>query len=350
MIAYYIIFIFLFIFAINSKDYLSQRYLSNGIVYFGVFLVLFSGLRYEVGGDWWNYLRNFEDLLPYTSYNNLFFHDDPGFWFLAYFMYDIGLDIYGINIVVAIIFIYGLYRLLRQQPNPWLGLAVAFPYLIIVVSMGYVRQAAAIGFIMLGISYLRDKSFIKFIVSVFFATIFHKTAILMIGIGMFQDGRGKFFRLIALLLIGMGMWSAFLAQDQANLIKNYVDAQMQSTGAMIRVMMNALPALLLFYTRKTWKRLFNDYTFWKMIALGSIATLFLLSIASTAVDRMALYFIPIQVVVFSRLPLLLEGKILKKLTKLFIVSYYLVVMVIWLNLGTHAKFWLYHNILFYDLF
>ena len=33
----------------------------------------------------------------------------------------------------------------RRQPMPWLGLLVAIPYLVIVVGMGYSRQAIALG-------------------------------------------------------------------------------------------------------------------------------------------------------------------------------------------------------------
>jgi hypothetical protein len=337
--------------ALNFKDK-ERESLNSMFIIFSIFLIFFMGLRHDVGGDWENYINQFENTFEHTySYVKMLYHDDPGFWILGYFMYSIEWNIYGVDFIVAIIFMIGLAKLLKQQPNPWLGLAVAFPYLIIVVSMGYVRQAAAIGFIMWGISYLREKSFSKFIMMVFFATIFHKTAILLVGIGMFQEGRGKFFRLIALIFIGSAMWSAFLAQDQSAFIKNYVDSQMYSGGAIIRIVMNVVPALILFYTRKRWQEIFDDYHFWKIIAFSSIIMLLLLSIASTAVDRMALYFIPIQIVVFSRLPLLLEGKVHRQQLKFTILLYYLFVMSIWLNIGTFSRLWIpYHNIIFYNTF
>jgi LytS/YehU family sensor histidine kinase len=65
---------------------------------------------------------------------------------------------------------------------------------------------------------------------------------------------------------------------------------------------------------------------------------------------MALYFIPIQIVVFSRLPLLLEGRMAKKMVKLYILFYYFLVMSVWLGLGVNARYWVYHNIVFYDFF
>jgi len=337
--------------ALNFKDK-ERDNLNILFILFAIFLTFFIGLRHDIGGDWENYIAQFDKTFEHTfSYVEMIFHDDPGYWLLGYFMYYIGWYIYGTNFIVAIIFVVGISKLLKQQPNPWLGLAVAFPYLIIVVSMGYTRQAAAIGFIMWGISYLREKSFTKFLVMVFFATIFHKTAILLVGIGMFQEGRGQLFRLLALILIGGGMWSAFLAHDQEKLIKDYVESQMYSGGAVVRVVMNVVPAFILFFTKDRWQELFDDYSFWKVISFGSIVTLFMLNFASTAVDRMALYFIPIQMVVFSRLPLLLEGKVNREQLKFTILLYYLFVMSVWLNMGTFSRLWIpYHNIIFYNIF
>ena len=64
------------------------------------------------------------------------------------------LGIWFVNTICGGIFSYGLIAFARSQPRPWLALAVAVPYLIIVVAMGYTRQAAAIGFVMLGLSAL----------------------------------------------------------------------------------------------------------------------------------------------------------------------------------------------------
>jgi len=350
VLTYYLVFFSMWIPALNTKDRLTTKSLPLMFILFGLFLIILTGLRHEVGGDWFPYLNQYNRFVPNMTYTQSLVHNDPFFWLISRLNYDLGWGVYGINLMIAIIFIIGLYRLLKQQPNPWLGLAVAFPYLIIVVSMGYTRQAAAIGFIMLGISYLKEGKFWRFILSVFFATTFHKTAVIMIGIGMFQKGKGRIFKIIATLFLGMGLWSAFLAEDQAALIQNYIVAQMESSGALIRVMMNIIPAFILFYTRKRWNKLFNDYNFWKFIALASILSLPLLSISSTVVDRISLYFIPLQIVVFSRLPLLLEKKIKKKRIKLLILVYYFTVLSVWLMMGTFSFCWLpYQNIIFHNL-
>lgn len=45
-------------------------------------------------------------------------------------------------------------RFARSQPDPWLAVLVAVPYLVIVVAMGYSRQAVAIGILLAGLGRL----------------------------------------------------------------------------------------------------------------------------------------------------------------------------------------------------
>ena len=72
-----------------------------------------------------------------------------------------------------------------------------------------------------------------------------------------------------------------------------------------------------------------------------------MSDSSAAIDRLALYLLPLQLVVFSYLPdAFTNDKELKKLIILFIVSYYGLVLFVWLNFGVHSQEWLpYKNIL-----
>jgi len=55
--------------------------------------------------------------------------------------------------------------------------------------LGYIRQGAAIGFILLALVYLEEESFFKFLFSVIVAVMFHKTGMIIIGIGLFLKGK-----------------------------------------------------------------------------------------------------------------------------------------------------------------
>jgi hypothetical protein len=104
--------------------------------------------------------------------------------------------------------------------------------------------------------------------------------------------------------------------------------------------MNLVPSLLLLLYRKQWNRLFPNYVFWLTLALCSIASVALVEFASTAVDRVSLYFTPIQVIVLSRLPILARKQMDPKLVTAGIVLGYAAVIYVWFNYATHARFWL----------
>ncbi len=328
----------------------STRKNAYPLVLAGIAMAFLVGFRDRVGGDWNNYLRRFSEA-EFMTFAEALMEEDPAYWLLNVLMSDWGWGIYGVNFVGGVLFTIGLMAFISRQTNPWLGLTVAVPYLIIVVSMGYTRQGVAVGLVLWGITALEQGKFKRFIVLVALATAFHKSAVLMIGLGLFQKGKGKgkgkFIRILAVTLAGLGIFDAFLADHSEELWENYVEAQMQSEGAKIRVLMNLVPSVVFFLFRKRWKKHYSDYPFWFIIAVGSVASVFLVGSASTAVDRVALYFIPIQIVVFSRLPFLAQHIISQTYTTVMIVLFYALVLLVWLNYATNARYWVpYDNLLF----
>jgi len=317
-------------------------------IFIGGFLWIIIGLRYRVGGDWNNYQRMFNKMTNMRLSDVL---DDGDIahqyisWTINHWHYDISV----VNMVYTLIFLIGLVSFSRRQLYPWISMAVSVPYLITVVAMGYARQGVAIGIFMFAITYLDKGKFYTYISMILLASLFHKTALLLLPLGLFYHDTGKIMRIMMIIPVAYGAWDLLLAKAQANLWHNYVEAQMMSSGAKIRVAMNLIPALLLFKYRDVWKRDFKDYNFWFWIALGSVLSIVLVFFASTAVDRMALYFIPIQLVVLGRLPYLAKNELSPDTTKFIIIFTYAIVLFVWLNFATHSKYWIpYQNILFLD--
>lgn len=346
MITYWFFYLLLSIMAIFYKN-INQKIFWFAV---GIILSIFVGFRHEVGGDWPSYLRHYNEM-QYYNYISIFTRGDPGYYLINLFAYNSDLSIYFVNFMVAIIFCTGLIMFARKQFNSWLVLVVAFPYLIVVVSMGYTRQAAAIGFILMGFSLLDTKKSLYYLIFfVFLAALFHKSAVLVLGLVMFSKDGDRVFKFIALLIIGLGMYNTFLADFQDRLITNYIEAQYNSSGAMIRVVMNVIPGLLLLLFRNEWRKYYEDYYLWRIITLISIISVVLVNFSSTAVDRVALYIIMIQLVVFARLPLLLRNHLKISTTTILIVYYYALIQFVWLNFASHAPGWLpYQNILIHDL-
>jgi hypothetical protein len=312
---------------------------------FGFLLILLIGLRYQVGGDWKNYLKGL-DVESAIQWNDLFFQRDPGFTLVSWFSLALGASIYGVNLICAAIFTGGLISLSRTQPYPWLAILVAIPYLIIVVAMGYTRQATAIGFLMYGFKYLERGRVTSYLSFVLMAGMFHKTAFVFLAFALFRPGSGKLRRVLGVGFLIALIGSTYLIEQAQTFMLHYVYETMESEGAMIRVLMNLPPALILIVYWKKWGKNFNDRWLWGLISFFAILCLPLASIASTAVDRMALYFIPLQIVVFARLPVLTQGRIERTSTFILVIFYYAIVQFTWLVFGTHAPYWLpYDNLL-----
>lgn len=309
--------------------------------------ILFIGLRHEVGSDWYNYLDMFNRDVPGMSYWDALIHDDPAFWLIMVWSYDHGFDMHMVDLIASILFVSGLVIFIRRLPNPWLALTITMAYTILTLGMGYVRQGGALGLALWAITALMDRKFLKFFILIALAAAFHKSAVLMLGFGLFQGGKGKYLKLLASILLGIGIYAAFMSGQEEGLVNLYIKKNLQSSGAYIRVFMNVIPALIFLYYRKKWKRLWPDgYTLWMLMALGSLGAFVGVWFYSTAVDRVSLYFIPLQITVFSSLPVLLRGKVAPKFTTLIVILYYASVYFVWLGFATWAAFWIpYQNII-----
>jgi hypothetical protein len=75
------------------------------------------------------------------------------------------------------------------------------------------------------------------------------------------------------------------------------------------------------------------------MAVFALACVPMVAVSSTAVDRVALYLIPLQLFVFSRLPRLATTTKVRTPLVLGIVAFYAAVQFVWLNFATHAQYW-----------
>ena len=307
----------------------------------GILLALLIGLRHQVGGDWFNYESNYLAMVG-MPISEAFERGDPGYNLLTLLSIEVGGGVYLVNLVSGALFSLGLAAFCRQQPRPWLALAVALPYMVVVVAMGYSRQGVALGLAMLGMVGLARKSNVQFVLCVALAATFHKSAVLLVPLAVLATPRGRLWTGLWVGIMAGVLYYVLLADSVDDLVAGYIDAQYQSEGAAIRVAMNALPAMLVLLLRKriVWQP--AERNLWlamALLSLGSVGWL-LMSPSSTAVDRMALYLLPLQLFVFSRLPDLMGRGRGLRIWVTAVVAYYAAVMFVWLNFATHSDFWL----------
>ena len=309
-----------------------------------VLLALVIGLRHEVGGDWGIYLVNMNDNAGLTLTEALGgSHGDPADSILNWVAVQSGLGIYLVNSVCAILFTFGLLDFCRNQPRPWLALTVAVPYLITVVAMGYTRQGVAIGLAMLGLVALGRQSVLKFLIWIALAASFHKSAVILVPLAVLAGNRRRLLMAFWVSVTAALLFILLLQEYLDNLVKGYIDTEYESSGAVIRIAMNALPAALFLLMRRRFQLSPAQRIFWTWMAWGALAFIALLYVSpsSTAVDRVALYWIPLQLFVWSRVPDAMGRSGSENAGWVYaVVGYSATVHFVWLFFATHAGGWL----------
>lgn len=307
----------------------------------GLILVCAIGFRIEVGGDWYAYLGIF-NYVKLRSFAWALRVTDPGYAFINWEVGRMGLRIWAVNLICASIFTFGLLSLCRLQPKPLLAALTALPYLVIVVAMGYTRQSAAIGLLMLGLSqYVRRATF-RMLLSLLLAASFHKSAVIVIPMIALASARHRGTTLLALTFLAVTTYYVFLANAADQLFIAYIARRYSSSGAGIRMAMAMVPAILLLLYRQRFGFDREERRLWMVFAIATIVAqiALLISPSSTAVDRVSLYLIPFQVVVLSRLPIVFgSGGRDSTVVAALIGVYLLAVQLVWFNFGQYSWAW-----------
>jgi len=306
-------------------------------------LTLIIGFRFEVGPDWVSYLRihNYAariDLIDAIGYS------DPGYTVVNWISARLGWGIYGVNLFCGAVFSAGLIAFCRTLPRPALALAVAVPSLVIVAAMGYSRQGTAIGLALFALIALSRKRPLRFVMWILFASLFHRSAVILLPLVAMVTGRGRIWS-IAGIIIMLGLLYTTWIADRADLyVQRYVVARNYSSeGALIRVVMNAAPAVLFLLLRRRFALEPQTERLWTWMSLLSLVTLGALAVSpsTTIVDRVALYLVPIQLFVFASLPGVIRSERTAALPIIAaIIGGYGLVLGVWLTMAENATAWL----------
>lgn len=330
----------------------ARRIAGSTLLALGLFLTLLIGLREQVGADWGNYLPYLERSigLPFAE---VFQADEPGYELLNWIGANWGGGIYLVNTVCGLIFSIGLLQFCRAQPRPWLALTMAFPYLVTVVAMGYSRQGVAIGLEMIALLALQRDRLLPYLAWIALAATFHRTALvlLIMPAATLSPNNLRFGQLIRLALLAgasYGLFSTVIAPDIDYYVEGYLVAEYQSQGALIRVALCLLPALLFLFNRRRFHLPPDTQHIWSLISLLAVASAIGLATvaSSTAVDRLALYLIPLQLFVGSRLPDTRLFDLDPQTWQQRLVMFSFAVLIVWMLFAGHSQYWLpYRNLL-----
>jgi hypothetical protein len=213
--------------------------------------------------------------------------------------------------------------------------------------MGYTRQAVAISLMMMAIVAFTGERFIRTLVLISLAVLFHKTALVLVLLLLLTIARSRAAIAGVMLVGGAILYYIFLGSSLERLVSNYEDANYDSAGAAVRLAMNIVPALIFLPLQGRFGFLEIERKLWRNFALAAVAAAVALLVfqSSTAVDRLALYLVPLQVVVFSRLPYMAGLNSSTRFTLIAaVIAYSAAVQFVWLQFATHADAWLPYQI------
>lgn len=313
----------------------------TAVIGFALFYVVVGGLRYETGGDWLTYGWMYTQI-SYVPFGEALDYTDFLFGLLNWVSAQLGLGVYLVNAVVCAVLVTGVIRVASAMRDPWLAILIAVPYILIVIGFGYLRQAAAIGMVLLAIHAFGKEKWPRAVLYMALAVGFHSTAILMAP--LFVASLSRRFTIYAILLTALAGY-AYLALFEPRIQafqSGYIDQGYQSQGALVRLLMIALPAMLLLARWRSLPITGPVRTFWLLVAAASLALLgaYFVVPSSTAVDRVALYFSVIQIVAFGELISLFNFKDRDAgYVRLVAIGLAGAIQVVWLVYATHSIYW-----------
>ena len=351
MLPYHISFIFIFLMSLIIDK------IPNGLKQFiysfiFLFLLIYVGFRYEVGGDWFSYLNYIQDLTinPSKFFN---FRSDWGFTLLLYIFFDFSNPIYIVNFICAFIFVSSIFLFAFQQNKPCIVIFVALPYIINVLAMGYTRQSVAYAFLIFSIIALKKNKNLFFILLIIIGSLFHKSLILF-SILYFVNLRFNFRAILMMILLFLILILLLIYKlDTIQFYYYYYIGEGQhseSKGTIFRYLINLIPCLLIIYFGTDFLNSKSEKKLVMLFSLFTICGLFLFQLAPTAFDRIGLYLTLIQLYVYSNLDIIIKNLLIRRFVYFFVYSLYFIINYVWLNFSTYRDSWLPYNLIFYQFY
>jgi len=334
----------------SFKDIFSPKFLDKILsLILLIILILFTGLRFKVGGDWGSYELIYDQIqISHFSFSNF----DSLFYTLNYVVSLIGLKngLILVNLIVSAFVFICFYRFIIANYLNLTSFLIFFPYVIIVI-MGYTRQSIVLGFLFLILSLNLDKKKISTIILAIISGFFHFSGyfLSLIIFNNFTKKINKNNNFITFLipLIMFLILILFIYINLDPIIDKYIYFQktFTTTSSLIRNFPILLSCLLFLNFRKYFKNNTKNYNFYFKLSIFGILLYFSTFLFSTISDRLLIYLIPLIVLVFSKLLNYFNSNY-SKFIYLFSLNIFFVFFLLgWFNFSNSGRSWLPYDIL-----
>ena len=364
MISYIVPFILLYLLSESENFNFFSRILNSKYFYFllSLFFILFIGLRSGISCDWDTYIsliekyssQNFGTILK-NNFSEIHKLDELG----NILMIKISNNIYLLNILYSILFVIPLFIFCSTLERKYLALLISYPYYIVVVGMGPIRQAACISLLMFSIILImRKRYYSHFLVSIF-SLLIHQSSILVNGLILipnFQDSlkliKNKVSNIYSILLIVVIITTiAFnfpsIIYSTFYYFKFYGNIVPQAKSAIFIWLINFIPSIIFIsnYSKFDFKNSLNRILI--LFAIFGFLLLPLIFVNSVIAYRLLLYLFPSSIIITSNMPNIELFQIKKTHFLKIIYASSFSSLIIWLNFAYHSSCWVpYRNILF----
>lgn len=324
---------------------LLERSYARAILYaFCACVAAFIALRYRIGPDWQSY-----DLIIAQMYHASLSKLTVNPEILSNLLYWIagngGGGIILLNTVGAISLMAGVAELARRTPYPWLALASALSYLVLVFGMSGVRQSIAIGLIFFGFAHYQNWGIARRIGWAALAAMFHTSGVFFAFVAMLTlplKLKHKLAIAVPLLLLTLGL--ALRTDAFQSGIEKYYNSyfsgqyDIDSGGSLFHIAMVVWPALVYLAFRRKLDPFLFDRDLVLYLAIGALFLIPFNFVSTTAASRLGLYFfvVPIAVLpaICAALPRLAFGFVYVGL-----FAYQVAVASIWFSTGNMTEWY-----------
>lgn len=300
---------------------------------------LIIGLRSQVGADWYSYEGIYNMASEVDTFTYLT-NGDPGFLMINWIASKFEGGTTLVNLFCACVFMIGINRFCLLHAYPWISIAVAVPYLIVVVSMGYSRQSVSIGFELLAMLAFQNNQYYRLILYIFAAVLFHSSACILVVLLFLLSNQSRVKKIVSLSVFSGAIVFALNSSKIFSMADSYSSNEILSEAGLVRCLMNIFPSIIFMLIKFNGLKKSREDRVYVFMSVASFCAAIAAVSYSTLSDRLALYLYPIQMYSYSLLINVLEGSLFKLPAILVIFIQYAMVFFVWINYATYSTAWL----------
>tara|TARA_B110000003_G_scaffold275033_1_gene316484 strand:- start:5947 stop:7083 length:1137 start_codon:yes stop_codon:yes gene_type:complete len=346
---------------------------------FAILLFIFiAGFRYEVGGDWDNYIIQFDGFstIGFPSVA-IFTSSDPVYIILNVISYKLGFGFVGVNVMCSAIFFLSFYLYIKKYENTIIGLVSTFLFIFVILSLGFTRQCLAIGFIFLFLNACYIRNFLFQFIFVILALASHKSSLIFFlfyiisvilnELPFLYNNKKKLFlrfkyQIIISIIFILVLFMIFLIRDLERLLGVYLSLNREihidvhqsrtSPGVIYKFTFILFFSFLYLIFRKNMNFInkYERYIF-DTYLIFSLSLLPLVGYLSLFVDRAIIYCYPFVALIICKY---VQTKVKEKFKLIFFLICSLIsllILYIWMEFANHSQYWIpYKNYLFLNKF